>query len=116
MIKEDEQKKEQHRLKVVQNASANAELANKRFIDMQKKAEEDRQLESLLNARKLEVEAKLQDWEREKHQEKRKKLKQEVDFMLKERAAQKVQGKNPLTAETMKQLKLDKSQINKLIL
>ena len=90
MIKEDEQKKEQHRLKVVQNASANAELANKRFIDMQKKAEEDRQLESLLNARKLEVEAKLQDWEREKHQEKRKKLKQEVDFMLKERAAQKV--------------------------
>ena len=36
--------------------------------------------------------------------------------MLKERAAQKVQGKNPLTEETMKQLKLDKSQINKLIL
>ena len=54
---------------------------------MQKKVEEDRQLESLLNARKLEVEAKLQEWEREKHNEKRKKLKQEVDFMLKERAA-----------------------------
>ena len=41
----------------------------------------------MLNARKLEVEAKLQEWEREKAQDKRKKLKSEVEFMLKERAA-----------------------------
>ena len=34
MLREDEQKKEHHRLKVVQNASANAELANQKFISM----------------------------------------------------------------------------------
>ena len=35
---------------------------------------------------------------------------------MKDRALARVQGKNPLTEETLKQLKLDKSEVNKLML
>ena len=61
----------------------------------------------LLNARKIEVEARLQEWEREKEKEKKVRVKAELDRMIRQRAEQRVQGKNPLTEETMRQLNLD---------
>ena len=53
--------------------------------------------DNILNARKIEVEARLQEWEREKEREKKIRLKIELDKMIKDRANQRVQGDNPLT-------------------
>lgn len=68
----------------------------------QKNSHADLHGDSILNARKIEVESRLQEWEREKEKEKKIKLKVELDKMIKERAVQRVQGKNPLTEETLK--------------
>ena len=67
-------------------------------------------------ARKIEVEAKLQEWEKEKEREKKRRMKSELDKMMRDKANQRVDGVNPLTEETLKQLKLGKSELNKLLL
>ena len=111
MIKEDKQRKENHRAMIRQNAAVNQELAEQKQVLNAKNSHSDLHGDNILNARKIEVEARLQEWEREKEREKKIKLKNELDKMIKERANQRVQGRNPLTEETLKQLKLDQSQV-----
>ena len=53
-------------------------------------------------ARKIEVEAKLQEWEKEKEREKKRRMKFELDKMMRDKANQRVDGVNPLTEETLK--------------
>ena len=72
--------------------------------------------DKILAARKIEVEAQLQEWEKQKEKEKKKKMKQELDKMMQERAVLRPDGSSPLTEETIKQFKLDKSELNKLLL
>ena len=43
-------------------------------------------------------------------------MKQELDKMMQERAVLRPDGSSPLTEETIKQFKLDKSELNKLLL
>ena len=83
---------------------------------MQQNGVSDLNSDKVLAARKIEVEAKLQEWEKEKEKEKKRKMKFELDKMIKDRANQKANGTNPFTEETLKQLRLDKSEINKLLL
>ena len=102
MVKEDKQKVENHRAMIRQNAIANQELAEQKLVLNAKNSHTDLHGDNVLNARKIEVEARLQEWEREKEREKKVKLKNELDKMIKERAYQRVQGTNPLTEETLK--------------
>ena len=81
---------------------ANVELAEQKLVLNAKNSHTDLHGDNVLNARKIEVEARLQEWEREKEREKKIKLKNELDKMIKERAYQRVQGTNPLTEETLK--------------
>ena len=53
-------------------------------------------------ARKIEVEAKLQEWEKEKEREKKRRMKFELDKMMRDKANQRVDGVSPLTEETLK--------------
>lgn len=81
---------------------------------MQLNGASDLNSDKVLAARKIEVEAKLQEWEKEKEKEKKRKMKFELDKMIKDRANQRANG--IFTEETLKQLRLDKSEINKLLL
>ena len=83
---------------------------------MQQNGVSDLNSDKVLAARKIEVEAKLQEWEKEKEKEKKRKMKFELDKMIKDRENQRANGTNPFTEETLKQLRLDKSEINKLLL
>ena len=51
-----------------------------------KNSQSDLHGDNVLNARKIEVEARLQEWEREKEKEKKIRLKNELDKMIKDRA------------------------------
>ena len=103
-------------MKVVANQAANVDMANDKHLNMQKNSMQALQSDHILNARKIEVEGKLQEWEREKANEKKVQIKKQLEDMLRQREIEKNRGKNPLTTETLKQLKLDRSEIQKLIL
>ena len=52
---------------------------------MQQNGVSDLNSDKVLAARKIEVEAKLQEWEKEKEKEKKRKMKFELDKMIKDR-------------------------------
>ena len=114
MIKEDKVRKQNHRAMIVATQAANLQEAQLRVQNMQQNGVSDLNSDKVLAARKIEVEAKLQEWEKEKEKEKKRKMKFELDKMIKDRANQRANG--IFTEETLKQLKLDKSEINKLLL